>query len=88
MMKTGAHFLSVLDAEPMSRDVSPLCSLSAYPSLGDVGDWITGSSALCDRKRCVAAVDVAVRLRICCTAMSTCLLYSVCAKEARWYAYL
>jgi hypothetical protein len=63
---SGAHFLSALDAPPPSRDASPLCFLSAFASLGDVGVCVAAGSVFCGRSLCMAG-DVFVRWRICCT---------------------
>jgi hypothetical protein len=61
-----AHFLSALYAPPASREVSPLCFLSAFASLGDVGVWPAAGSVFCGRSLCMPG-EVFVRWRICYT---------------------
>jgi hypothetical protein len=59
-----AHFLSALYAPPASREVSPLCFLSAFASLGDVGVWPAAGSVFWGRSLCMPG-EVFVRWRIC-----------------------
>jgi hypothetical protein len=64
-MGVQAHFLSALDAPPPSRGDSPLCFLSRFASLGEVGVRAGVGSVFCDRSLCMAG-DVFVLCRICC----------------------